>query len=384
MPGGGIFNGRSGLVWGRSGMPYRVGAMVDWDAFVGHEAVRQWLTHAAARRRLRGTFLLQGPEGVGKRRLAELIAQGQLCQQKSDPLQLRGCGRCEDCVQVAAGMHPDLLTVSRPADRPNIPLELLIGPRERRLREGFCHDMHLKPFRGQVRVGIVDHADYLEVEAANSLLKMLEEPPPWSIIFLIAVSPQRMLPTIRSRCRQIPFAPLRPDELRRLVASEADPPAPEAIERALRFCHGSYSRLVELCQPEIDHLRSLVFRYLAAQPLDFIDLAKQLGKTLTSTTSEGAPRRQRLKLMFELCALFYRLAWLAQVAPEVAASSATADELALVRRAISDWTEPLEGACQAGLRCLEAVQQVDANLNTTGLLESWAADLAKFTRAPQA
>jgi DNA polymerase III subunit delta' len=358
--------------------------MVDWDAFVGHEAVRHWLTCAAARRRLRGTFLLQGPEGVGKRRLAELIAQGQLCQEKPDSAQLRGCGRCEDCVQVAAGMHPDLLTVARPADRPNIPLELLIGPRERRMREGFCHDMHLRPFRGHVRVGIIDHADYLEVEAANSLLKMLEEPPPWSIIFLIAVSPQRMLPTIRSRCRQIPFAPLSPDQLRRLAASQPEPPEPEMVERALGFCHGSYSRLVELCQPEIDQLRQLVFRYLAAQPLDFVDLAKQLGKTLTSTTAEGAPRRQRLKLIFELSALFYRLAWLTQVAPEVAARGATADELRLVQRAVGDWAEPLDGACQAGLRCLEAVQQVDANLNTTGLLESWAADLARFARPPQA
>ena len=76
------------------------------------------------------------------------------------------------------------------------------------MREGLCHDIALKPFRGGRKIAIIDDADYLNQEGANCLLKTLEEPPEKSVIILIGTSQQRQLPTIRSRCQIVRFAPL--------------------------------------------------------------------------------------------------------------------------------------------------------------------------------
>ena len=87
------------------------------------------------------------------------------------------------------------------------------------MREGLCHDISLKPYMGNRKVAIVDDADYLNAEGANSLLKTLEEPPPRSVLILVGTTPAKQLPTIRSRCRIIRFDPL-PTET---VAELADP-----------------------------------------------------------------------------------------------------------------------------------------------------------------
>ena len=87
-----------------------------------------------------------------------LLAQSLLCQAgrnaSFDP-----CGACEDCKLFASGTHPDLLIVEKPEDKQDIPLELFIGDKEHRMREGLCYDIGLKPYRGGRRVAIVDDAD---------------------------------------------------------------------------------------------------------------------------------------------------------------------------------------------------------------------------------
>ena len=77
------------------------------------------------------------------------------------------CGECPGCVQVAAGTHPDLILVAKPEDKSFLPLELLIGDKEHRMREGLCHDIGLKPFMGGRKVAIIDDADHLNAEGAN-------------------------------------------------------------------------------------------------------------------------------------------------------------------------------------------------------------------------
>ena len=165
-------------------------------------------------------------------------------------------------------MHPDLLEVRKPADKSSLPVELFIGSRERRMQEGLCHDIRLKPFMGGRRVAIIDDADFLNEESANCLLKTLEEPPPRSVMILLGTSVDRQLPTIRSRAQIIRFDPL-PAELvadllvsRQVVADRA-----EAM-RLATHSEGSVSRAEELAEPELWKFRSELLTRLADPSLD--------------------------------------------------------------------------------------------------------------------
>ena len=184
---------------------------------VGHEHVFETFRRALGQRRLASTFLFVGPPGIGKWTTALSLAQALLCE-TTPPDELQACQTCPGCQQVAAWTHPDLLLVQKPDDKNFIPIELFIGDREHRMREGLCHEIALKPFRGGRRIAIIDDADYLNQEGANCLLKTLEEPPADSLIILIGTSQQRQLPTIRSRCQIIRFQPLTDVQVATLLA----------------------------------------------------------------------------------------------------------------------------------------------------------------------
>jgi len=198
-----------------------------WHGVEGHDDVVEQFRRALQRRRLASSFLFAGPEGIGKRTFALTLARALLCRNRPEEM-LDPCGECPACAQVLAGTHPDLEQVAKPKDRAFIPLELLIGDKEHRGREGLCHNISLKPYMGGRKIAIIDDADHLNPEGANCLLKTLEEPPPKSVLILIGTSPAKQLPTIRSRCQLIRFRPLPADVVaelliaRELVADAAD------------------------------------------------------------------------------------------------------------------------------------------------------------------
>ena len=118
--------------------------MTDWSTLIGHQQIRSWFAAAIAKGRLGGSLLLVGNHGVGKRTVATLLARTLLCD-SVPPASMSPCGRCESCVQVGAGTHPDLIRIRKPDDKTFIPLETLIGPPEARMQSGFCRDVRLKP-----------------------------------------------------------------------------------------------------------------------------------------------------------------------------------------------------------------------------------------------
>jgi DNA polymerase-3 subunit delta' len=131
-----------------------------WQDILGHTEIHARFLRSAAAGRLASTYLFVGPSGIGKRIFALQLARSLLCETVPET-QLNACGACPACQQVDAGTHPDLDVVQKPADKSSIPLELLIGDEEHRMREGLCHNISLKPFRGGRKVAIVDDADYL-------------------------------------------------------------------------------------------------------------------------------------------------------------------------------------------------------------------------------
>jgi DNA polymerase III subunit delta' len=153
-------------------------------------------------------LLIHGPQGTGKLALAERLAQFFLCEAAAG----RHCGSCEGCRWFAAGSHPDLRRIEpealarEPAGEPEegegAPRRGKTPSLEIKIEQvrDLADFLNLRSHRGQARVALVHPAESMNANAANALLKGLEEPPPGARFVLISHRPARLLPTIRSRC----------------------------------------------------------------------------------------------------------------------------------------------------------------------------------------
>lgn len=350
-----------------------------WDALLGHQQQKCWFETAIENGRLASSFLFVGPDGIGKRTFAILLAKGLLC--RNSPAQsLVACGKCEDCAQVDAGTHPDLLTVAKPVDKANIPIELLIGERDKRMRSGLCHDISLRPYSGRRKIAIIDDADTFNSEGANCLLKTLEEPPLGSLMILVGTSLQRQLPTIRSRCQAILFKPLEVEQLQTLLLRTG---LAESEQQAVQLAIQSVGSLTEarlLLDPELDEFRGQLLEDLGKSQLPMIELAKRCGGIVDAAGKDARVKRERLKLVFRIAANFFRELSLSLSAEAVNQRGERGSEelLRAVQRGRSVWKSGPRGAALAWDRCLLATEQVDRNANQTTLLEAWAADIARL------
>jgi len=342
---------------------------MSWQGILGHDDLVERFRRALARGRLASSFLFVGPEGVGKRAFARKFAQSLLCQARPEEA-LDPCGRCPGCMQVAAETHPDLELVAKPGDKSFLPLELLIGDKEHRMRTGLCHSLSLKPFMGGRKVAVIDDADYLNVEGANCLLKTLEEPPPRSILILIGTSAARQLPTIRSRCQMIRFRRLSDEVVAELLLAQQVVADREEADRLARHAEGSIQRAKELADPELWKFRSRLCRHLAEPALDSVRLAKASLDFVNEAGKEAPPRRQRMRQVVAFAADFYRQL--------LRGPRATGDDPELgqwLGRAVQ-WGLDIETAAECLDRCLDAAEQIDRNVNQATCLEAWLDGLA--------
>lgn len=354
---------------------------MQWTDLIGHERQQEWIRTALANRRLASSFLFVGPEAIGKRTFARLVAKGLLCR-ATDALSLDACGDCDDCAQVEAGTHPDLLTIAKPAEKSVIPVELLIGERDKRMREGLCHDICMRPYGGRRKIAIIDDADYFNLEGANCLLKTLEEPPPKSLILLMGTSLQRQLPTIRSRCQAVIFRSLEAEQVEQLLLKNGIAESPEQAAALAISCAGSLADAKLLTDGELTEFRETLIGTLGKPPLPLIELAKSCGAIVDAAGKDARAKRERMKLIFRFSAAFYRDVAL-QLSPqmqdsETGAAAAWASSAA-VRACCKNWKTGQRGATLAWNRCLVAAEEVERNANQATLLEAWSSDIARLS-----
>lgn len=208
----------------------------------GHAAAEAALAAAMASGRMHHAWLITGPEGIGKATLAYRFARrlfagpspdGSLALDPAHPAFKR----------VAAGSHADLLVVERAVDEKTKRRRAEIVVDDAR---AIGHFLHLTAAEGGWRVVIVDGADVMNRNAANALLKMLEEPPPRAILLLLAASPGRLLATIRSRCRRLALDRLADALVERLLR-EAMPDLQD-VAGVVALAGGSIGRALALAE----------------------------------------------------------------------------------------------------------------------------------------
>lgn len=334
---------------------------MDWTTFIGHHRQRQWFANAIRKNRLASTFLLIGPSGIGKRTFAGLIAKTMLCT-TNEPALFQPCGHCEACSQVEADTHPDVLRVSKKEDKTELAMDQLVGAKDARMREGLCYELRMRPYSGRRKIAIIDDTDTLNTEGANSLLKTLEEPPAGSMIFLIGTSEQRQLPTIRSRCQVVRFAPLSHEELASLLVRLGKVSSFEEARRAAVEGHGSIELAASLLDESLSEFRSNLRRDLSHSPLNFATLSKSISDHLTSVGTDAQPRRERLKWILDQALDVFRNS----MRGNLGLDQASDHRLRLSPVELSSLIQRTE----------QAREQVDRNISPAVLVEAWTASLS--------
>ncbi|HRI04570.1 MAG TPA: DNA polymerase III subunit delta' [Pyrinomonadaceae bacterium] len=219
-----------------------------FSKLIGNDNAKRSLKRLLVNGRVPNSLLFAGDEGVGKRQFALQVAKALVCKEPTDNEACGVCAACrradvfvfpksdkgDDFEQVFFSEHPDVGTVI---------------PFKRNLRVNAIRDLereaNFRPYEAEARFFIIDDAHKMNDAAANALLKTLEEPPATSYIFLITSRPDSLLPTIRSRCQLMRFAPVATDEIERFLIDDRAFTHDEA-RLAARLARGSVGRAVSI------------------------------------------------------------------------------------------------------------------------------------------
>jgi DNA polymerase-3 subunit delta' len=218
-----------------------------FSKLIGNESVKASLQQLLSADRVPNSLLFTGPEGVGKKQFALELARSFVCQESGEN---GACGECPACVRVS---HFNTPTSERGEDYDRVFFSEhadvgLVIPYKRNLRVGAIRALEVqanfRPYEARARVFIVDNADKMNDAASNALLKTLEEPPSTTYIVLISSRPNLLLPTIRSRCQTIRFAPVSSMAIETFVRTERGLDSDDA-RLVARFADGSVARASE-------------------------------------------------------------------------------------------------------------------------------------------
>ena len=248
---------------------------------VGQDRALEQFASAWGSRKLHHAWLLAGPRGVGKARFALVAARRVLAEAAGPPIDLPRLetGNDHPIVKlVAAGSHPDMRWLERLVNEKTGNLARNISVEQIR---GLGEFLTLTPALSSWRVAVIDTVDELESSGANALLKMLEEPPPNTLFFLVSHAPGRLLPTIRSRCRRLDFDKLGDDAMTSILASNAPELSSAERERIIAMSFGSAGRAVafaELGLAKLEDAATAILRNGDPTNARRADLASELGK----------------------------------------------------------------------------------------------------------
>ncbi|UCF83190.1 MAG: DNA polymerase III subunit delta' [Desulfobacteraceae bacterium] len=181
---------------------------MSFSQILGQERAKKFLARVMARDKIPHAYLFTGIPGIGKATTAMALSMALNCL---EPIDGDGCGHCVSCRQMKSGNFPDFQSI-RPQGQ-NVKIDQI---------RDLNRTLSFAPVSGRYRVTVIHRAETMTAEAANSFLKILEEPPPGNILILNATEPLDLLSTIVSRCQRVPFQPLSADDMTYWLVKEKD------------------------------------------------------------------------------------------------------------------------------------------------------------------
>jgi DNA polymerase-3 subunit delta' len=218
-----------------------------YTRLLGQEKAKKLLGRSLGSGRIPHAFLFRGPEGVGKTCFARGVAAVINCRR---PLDGRACGDCSSCRKMQSMNHPDFIVIG--PEKGIIKID--------RIRE-MSRSLAYPPYESSLRVVVLEDVQTMRREAANSLLKTLEEPPPGNLLILTAESSQEVLATLLSRCQVVPFTPLGTEDTSTILIKHGIEPV--AAHMLARLAEGSPGRALLFQDKEMVMLWREVVLYLS-------------------------------------------------------------------------------------------------------------------------
>lgn len=189
-----------------------------FETLLGNDQLKNNLEESLKKGHISHFYLISGPKGSGKHTLARLLAAAILCQNPNRP-----CGVCHVCRKVLENSHPDFITVDDP-EKKTVTVDLI--------RQTIA-DIYVQPNESDHKIYLFPRAQDMGIPSQNALLKVLEEPPKYGVFILLTDNPERLLPTVRSRCTLLQMRALSEDLLRRQLRYDFPEASAEDIDAAI-------------------------------------------------------------------------------------------------------------------------------------------------------
>ena len=305
--------------------------MSRFEGLVDQERPLRILAGILAKGNIPHAFLFTGIDGIGKRTTAILFAMARNCQALQASAATDGevndtgahgiitpCGRCNPCVKIMAGTHPDVIVVQPEGDVIKIA----------QVRE-LSQRLTFKPHEAKSRVVVISDAQAMNVEASNALLKALEEPPPQTYFILTAGQMADLLPTVVSRCQHIRFNPVAAEKIAHHLVHTRGLAPPEAGLAAV-VSEGSMSKALELAErPALIEEISLRRKWLVTE---MIELPSRSLPVILMFAEKLAADKKHVMSLLEMIKRFLRDAAVGRFCPEkIAGTDLREAVLALAR-----------------------------------------------------
>ena len=314
--------------------------MPGFSDVLGHEQTIQHMKNAIRMNKVSHAYMINGEKGSGKKLLAGLFAQTLQCEAGgTEP-----CMQCRSCKQAESLNQPDIIRITH--EKPNT-----ISVED--IREQLNGDIQIRPYSSPYKVYIIDEADKLSVQAQNALLKTIEEPPSYAVIFLLTENGGTLLPTIRSRCVLLDLKPVSSQIIKRYLMEDLEIPEYRA-DICIAFAQGNVGKAKRLALSDnfgemLDHVLHVV-KYISEMEVG--DLIEDLKKI--------SEYKMEINDYLDLLTIWYRDVLLFKATRD-ADSMIFSDELISIRKKASE--SSYEGLGQIIEALEKAKQRLKANVN---------------------
>ena len=203
------------------------------ETLLGNDRLKENLTVSLSKGRVSHFYLISGPAGSGKRTLARLLAAAILCQGRDKP-----CGVCGPCRKALKNEHPDFITIDDP-EKKTVPVDLIRKARA---------DIYIQPNESDYKIYLFPRAQDMGLPGQNALLKVLEEPPKYGVFILLTDNPEKLLPTVRSRCTELALTSVPEKQMRQHLTLKYPKASAEDIAAAIMRSGGWLGQAQELLE----------------------------------------------------------------------------------------------------------------------------------------
>ena len=230
--------------------------MAELNEILGNERIKEHFITAVRHKKISHAYIMEGDKGSGKKLLADAFSKILQCESRESTGSVEACGKCESCIQMEHHDHPDVIWVSH--EKPSV---ISVGE----IREQIVNTVDIMPYKGPYKIYIVDEAEKMNAAAQNAILKTIEEPPEYAVIFLLTTNRGAFLDTILSRCILLATRPVPGASVEKYLMEKCDVSKEEA-EFAAGFSLGNIGKAEAIVSSEefrdLKDLTLSILRYI--------------------------------------------------------------------------------------------------------------------------